>query len=262
VLQIELAAPAVLRWLTQDRRVRVLHHNAEILTLVDEVGQVCSLVSATRGLGPFAGVVRGGELGSLKAGEGEVRGGVVSVGRVCFEAAGAVVWDPRVRWRGVPAVSASAPMVADRSLAESASALTVAVDHGDWESAVGAVRHLAGRGPGLTPLGDDLVLGVLLALHARRHPWITRAADLADLVAAGTTTLSAAWVRAAARGEGAIAWHQLAAADSPQGFATAIRAIRRWGSSSGEAAWGSFAVVAREQKRRPLSPKGAVMHEA
>ena len=68
---------------------------------------------------------------------------------------------------------------------------------------------LIGLGPGLTPSGDDLMCGVMLALHAGRQ-----AKALADLsFAVGlvaprlTAPLSCAFLEAAAQGEGAEALH-------------------------------------------------------
>jgi len=63
------------------------------------------------------------------------------------------------------------------------------------------VRRLLGVGPGLTPAGDDMLAGLLVGLWSfdqRAEP--LRLAVLAGL-AAGTTDLSAALLRCAARGE-------------------------------------------------------------
>jgi hypothetical protein len=64
-----------------------------------------------------------------------------------------------------------------------------------------AVRDLLGRGPGLTPLGDDVLAGALVTVHAYGHP---AAGPLAAAVAgasARTTVVSAALLAHAARGE-------------------------------------------------------------
>ena len=63
------------------------------------------------------------------------------------------------------------------------------------------VRRLLGAGPGLTPAGDDVLAGLLVGLQSfgqRAEP--LRLAVLASLPA-GTTDLSAALLRCAARGE-------------------------------------------------------------
>jgi hypothetical protein len=68
-------------------------------------------------------------------------------------------------------------------------------------------------GVGLTPAGDDFLLGIIYGLWADggREPARTRqiAACIAAAAAARTTTLSAAWLTAAARGEAGRPWHNL-----------------------------------------------------
>jgi hypothetical protein len=69
------------------------------------------------------------------------------------------------------------------------------------EVAADLVRRLLGVGPGLTPAGDDVLAGLLVGLWSfgqRAEP--LRLTVLAGL-AAGTTDLSAALLRCAARGE-------------------------------------------------------------
>ena len=72
----------------------------------------------------------------------------------------------------------------------------------------GATR-LAGLGNGLTPAGDDFLTGVMVWI------WLTHPAPeslcqtIADVSESQTTTLSAALLRAGARGECSAAWHAL-----------------------------------------------------
>ncbi|MDR0361116.1 MAG: DUF2877 domain-containing protein [Planctomycetota bacterium] len=74
-----------------------------------------------------------------------------------------------------------------------------------------AVQSLVGLGPGLTPTGDDILAGTLLALHALA---VKKEADeLAVALAAhgpgGTNRISLAHLRAAAAGWGAAPFHDL-----------------------------------------------------
>jgi len=72
--------------------------------------------------------------------------------------------------------------------------------------------QLAGLGSGLTPAGDDFLVGIML------WAWLAHPAPYAfchTVIQAGTprtTTLSAAFLRAASRGECSAAWHRLLAA--------------------------------------------------
>lgn len=73
---------------------------------------------------------------------------------------------------------------------------------------------LLGLGPGLTPSGDDVLCGVLLALDAiGARPAAARlAAAISEAVGTATTPLSAAFLAAAAEGQGAEALHRFIAA--------------------------------------------------
>lgn len=78
------------------------------------------------------------------------------------------------------------------------------------QSSKNAARQLSGLGSGLTPAGDDFILGAIYAA------WIIHPVDVAKVIAEEitntaaplTTTLSAAWLRSAGRGEAGILWHE------------------------------------------------------
>jgi hypothetical protein len=73
---------------------------------------------------------------------------------------------------------------------------------GAGESPTAAVAQLLGRGPGLTPTGDDVLAGALVALTALGSPAASVLADAVTAAAPGaTTTVSAALLTHAARGE-------------------------------------------------------------
>ena len=109
-----------------------------------------------------------------------------------------------------------------------------------WEGDVTALRdaaaHLAGLGIGLTPAGDDFLAGIMLwAWLAYPAPGpLCRA--LVEAAAPRTTTLSAAFLRAAARGECDANWHQLLAAlstGSAAQLAPAVQQVVAHGATSG-----------------------------
>jgi hypothetical protein len=121
---------------------------------------------------------------------------------------------------------------------------------GDLAGAVEIAESLVGLGPGLTPSGDDMVGGLLIALRLLGGviPGGTRAVWLADWLGAAvtpfagerTTPLSATLLHCAARGQAAAevaaVLHGLAGQD-PVG--PAIRTLLATGGSSGaDLAWG------------------------
>jgi hypothetical protein len=105
---------------------------------------------------------------------------------------------------------------------------------------------LIGLGPGLTPSGDDLIGGALIALRALGH--VGMAARLGEwvlpLARQRTGAISAAHLACAAAGEGSLALHDLIAAlltpDAP-GLAAAVATLAAIGHSSG---WDMLAGVA------------------
>ena len=121
--------------------------------------------------------------------------------------------------------------------------LLAALQAGDREGVAQGTGALAGLGPGLTPAGDDLLVGLMAGLHMWNRPllgsgWSAEEAcrAIAETAAPRTTTLSAAWLRAAAGGEFAEPWHQLAAAlggQSRNELQVAVDRILREGATSG-----------------------------
>lgn len=107
--------------------------------------------------------------------------------------------------------------------------------NGDDTALADAVRALLGFGEGLTPAGDDCLLGVLAARRMSGQP----AGVLEKLIpgaASRTTSLSAAFLRAAGRGQFAGHWHRLRDAledGQPADVQQALRHILALGATSG-----------------------------
>jgi hypothetical protein len=127
---------------------------------------------------------------------------------------------------------------------------------------VSALAPAIGRGPGLTPSGDDLIAGVLLAL--RRSQAIPLAAGQLEwlaqvLIAAAyekTTTYSANLIEAAAAGEADERVRSACDAvfTGTPDPASAASAITHWGSSSGVDTLTGFALVALASLTHPTDP--------
>ena len=102
-----------------------------------------------------------------------------------------------------------------------------------------AVNMLLGLGPGLTPSGDDVLGGVLLALHASgREPEAQALVTIVGERASATNRISLAHLAAAARGQGAATLLELIAAlldgeTRRSRLAALVRGIGRIGHSSG-----------------------------
>lgn len=108
-------------------------------------------------------------------------------------------------------------------------ALTRAVERRDPELAAAAGARLIGRGPGLTPEGDDIVAGAAGILAAAGAHDLVAALLGADL-RARTTSLSATLLELAARGLGPEPLQALLAGESG-----ALERLLRLGHSTGRA---------------------------
>ncbi|MBN1249817.1 MAG: DUF2877 domain-containing protein, partial [Anaerolineae bacterium] len=85
-----------------------------------------------------------------------------------------------------------------------------AVAAGDGDAIETATRRVAGLGPGLTPYGDDVLAGVILALWAAHHPKCLEIGTcIAGVAASNTNRLSRAFLDAASQGFADALWHGL-----------------------------------------------------
>ncbi len=107
---------------------------------------------------------------------------------------------------------------------------------------------LAGLGPGLTPAGDDFLVGFLMALtkEGNGQEKLSRACRLiANYAAATTTQLSARWLECAGEGHFGEEWHQLVRAINSGidgQIAQAMTRILNTGATSGADALCGFFV--------------------
>lgn len=268
-----------LEWAQAAATARVLHVFDRACDLLTPAGEVISLALPKVGNGPFAIVVAPVADASQSfsfqhyvaaADQAHADGQALRLGRLMVAFDGCAVWSPRPGWETVslnylstalPALGAwlaeAAPVGSLAPLAfpgsaslvparyESAwSRLAQGLQSGQRAMIIEAAAQLAGAGPGVTPAGDDFLCGVLFAL------WLCRPDEagamgnvICQTAAPRTTRLSAAWLRAAARGEAAEAWHHLIAALSGQDQEAARRAVQRLartGHTSGADALGGF----------------------
>ncbi len=114
--------------------------------------------------------------------------------------------------------------------------LVLALEAGDRNAAAVAATRLIGLGPGLTPSGDDVLVGIEAALHALAQPSAGFLALALGDVEARTTDLAATLLRHAAAGEFAERLHTLIAAlvdPDDEGVPAAIERAIAWGATSG-----------------------------
>ena len=149
-----------------------------------------------------------------------VRAGYVGLGRLILDCRTASRWAPR-RWAQPAAglagrLDAVAHAVRARAWHESAAIASDVTDalRGPDAELAGAVRRSVGRGPGLTPAGDDVLVGILALLTsgaagAAGERSASRLAGALAPVLPTTSDLSRHLLQQAARGLACRALHDL-----------------------------------------------------
>lgn len=221
------APPRVVAWLASapDGPVGVLHACAEVVHL-DVAGRCVSILAAgvaglPNGLQTDLRVVSSGSLASPYVGRGTLRwdGRVLVTGRLVDVRA------PRIG-AGVPQASPAAVKGTPRSRV---AGLVAALPHRVTPE---TVDRFVGHGDGLTPLGDDVLVG-WLALHRAAGVETPDVDDVVRRSLARTTTLSATLLDCALEGEVTEPLRDhLAALGTPREPAARAR-LEAWGASSG-----------------------------
>jgi hypothetical protein len=244
-----------------------------------DAGGVIALVLPEVGDGPLNIVVEPAGRGwrGLRPGvHGRITPGALHAGPLIVDLDGARTWDPCPDWpdlrrrceevrpaleqlRGTalrhapegsllellsaaprPAEPLAAGVLAEAGRAAQALAEGWAGDRGRLQA---AAARLAGLGQGLTPAGDDWLVGAMLWAWLA-HPDPDRACALvAEAAAPRTTALSAAYLRAAAAGQCSAAWHRLLPAlcgGAQAGLEEAAQGVLAAGHTSGADALAGF----------------------
>lgn len=219
---------AVNIWLAKSRHPRILHVFGCACNLIDERGEILSIVTPEIGNGPFNLVVKTDILFtehlSVESAV-SVSADDITLGGLNIPTAKAKLWNAMPDWNllhsardnisgqltKLPIANYREASLWDSSpILQFSNSLVSSIVTADLPSSLFAAKRLAGLGQGLTPSGDDFLMG---ALHAAwiLHPQEVAsglARSVAESAAPLTTSLSAAWLRSAGRGEAGELWHQ------------------------------------------------------
>ena len=216
-------APAARHWLADTSQPAILHVFDTACNLINERKEVLSLATQQIGDGPFNLVVGRDVLFSAFL---SIRSPItihpdhMVLGRLVIDTSNAKLWFPHPDWeklhgraRQIVAQVASLPIDRYRPLLPEAvlTDLLASISTANIPSSVSAAAQLAGLGPGLTPAGDDFIMGAILAAWVLHPVDVAQriAEEIANIAAPLTTSLSAAWLKSAGRGEAGILWHNL-----------------------------------------------------
>lgn len=229
-------------WLYNVQQPRVLHVFDRACNLIDSAARVVSLVTPEIGNGPFNLVVPAVQFSDLITPSSAIRcgPGVFTAGDLTIHTGTASIWPSRIPngsrvtteciptllmvLRELPVLGSLAGLVVDLPEPDSAlerHMLRNAADHieqfiagllaFDRQLCAEGAMGLAGLGGGLTPAGDDWIVGALIAAHVGDFDSdvVALAKWTAERAAQATTPLSAAWLRAVSQRRFSAHWHSL-----------------------------------------------------
>lgn len=248
-------APNAKDWLTNSCYPRILHVFDHACNLINEHREVLSVVTPQIGNGPFNLVI---ENNVLFSGHLSLQSPVsfsttqLHLGDLTIHIVGAKLWNPRPDWEMLHIRSddilnhlTQLPTANYQVSNSLVAGLSTALANAHIPSSLTAAQKLAGLGQGLTPSGDDFILGAVLAAWIIHPPEIASvlAREITNVAAPLTTSISAAWLRSAGRGEAGILWHNffnaLVSADPAQ-IQEAANNILAIGETSGADALAGF----------------------
>ena len=249
----------VIDWLTNSRCPSVLHVFDRACNLINEKRNVLSVVTPEIGNGPFNLVVDSIVLSDhidLQS-EVSISPNQLTLGDWMVNTGSAELWSARPKWDALKhkretivhfmtALSNTLlkPLLPD-SLLDS---FSIALAKANISTALIVTSRLAGLGIGLTPAGDDFIMGGLYGAWISHPPDVAErlAQEIAETAAPLTTSLSAEWLRSAGRGEAGIGWHEFfdvlltGSAVEPTHLRDKVEQILEVGETSGADALAGF----------------------
>lgn len=280
-------APEARVWLERTKTARILHVFDRLCNLVSESDGVVSLVTPPVGMGPFSLLLPSIDFPRWIGPETHVMcfHDGLQLGELNVEASPARLWNPQPRWAAIrngregireavknvaEALQENAPLESlvgllfDRPRSHScadddmlrkaripARNLTRGILTADFNLCVEGTFGLAGLGVGLTPAGDDWIVGSLIAgqIIMPLHKILQASSVIAETANARTSTFSSAWIKAAGRGECHEDWHRLLHCmvnGDPRKMTEATSMIVCQGHTSGSDALAGFLAVMME----------------
>jgi len=209
-------------WLVNSRHPRILHVFDEACNLINEHREVLSIVTQQIGNGPFNLVIGDDVLFSKHLNVESpisIYENQLVLEDLTINTSEANLWNPYPDWEALQtnresilAQLTSLPIAEYQPLLPNSliSSLSSALATADISSALTITTKLAGLGQGLTPAGDDFLLGAIYAAWII-HPFQTAqllAEEITNTAAPLTTSLSAEWLSSAGRGEVGSLWHE------------------------------------------------------
>lgn len=253
-------------WLMTSSQPKILHVFDDVCNLINERREVLSVVIDEIGNGPFNLIVDEPVI-FAKHLDAESKVSIqktqILLGDITISLINAQMWNSMPRWsdlrkRKDEIVDRLALLQIDNdneSILQFSNSLTNAILKADITALQGTSSKLAGLGIGLTPAGDDFLMGAMYAAWIIHPQEVAKeiTEEIANVAVPLTTSLSGAWLRSAAKGEAGELWHEFFdALIEEKSMYLPMSKILSVGETSGSDALAGFLEVISVYSRLPL----------
>jgi hypothetical protein len=208
-------------WLNNSNQPKILHVFDEVCNLINEKREILSIVNAEIGNGPFNLVIKE-PVSFTKHLDVEskilIEDKQLKVGDLIISFAYAQEWNPMPSWEElrknkkeiINRLSLLQIDIENESILQFANSLSDAIINAYIPTIKSISSKLAGLGIGLTPAGDDYLMGAMYAAWMIHSQEVAKkiTEEIANIAVPLTTSLSGAWLRSAAKGEAGELWHE------------------------------------------------------
>ncbi|MBL8100343.1 MAG: DUF2877 domain-containing protein [Anaerolineales bacterium] len=211
----------VKNWLSNSNQPKILHIFDEVCNLINENREILSIVNAEVGNGPFNLVIEEPVLFTKHL---DVESPIliedkqIKIRDLIISFAYAQVWNPMPRWEKLrknkdEIINRLSLLQIDNeneAILQFSNPLSLAIINADILTIKNISSKLAGLGMGLTPAGDDYLMGAMYAAWMIHLQEVAKkiTEEIANVAIPLTTSLSGAWLRSAAKGEAGELWHE------------------------------------------------------
>ncbi len=246
-LKVKTVTPDANRWLEERSPNRILNLFEGVCNLLNSSGSVLSIVTSQDDRGPFAILIDpndGGDISGLDFRDHAalstpilIKDRHLQLGSLHIVTSGGTIWNPYLDWSqlkssrmtaqldlireylkdAAPSDSLVSPILNGNICAEHHERALylwatmkrdlVIPNSDEWKE---ACRDFAGLGPGLTPAGDDFLMGLIyrIWLEKEEKQASSLVSDIVKVAAPMTNTLSRSWLQAASRKQASYPWHR------------------------------------------------------
>lgn len=243
---------------------KILNVFDEVCNLINEKKEILSIVNAEVGNGPFNVVIEESVLFTKYLNVDSkilIEDKQIKLGDLVISFAYAQAWNPIPKWeelrKNKDEISNRLKLLQidyeNEAILKFSNSLSSAIIKTDILTIKNISSKLAGLGIGLTPAGDDYLMGAMYAAWMIHPQEVAKkiTEEIANVAVPLTTSLSGAWLKSATQGEAGELWHEFFdALIEDENIYLPLSKIISVGETSGSDALMGFLDVIKQRVRR------------